>query len=163
MNTQQKQLLLEDVKSDIARLEEELNGLRLVAAYLSRSSGVEAASADAPSTGKSSFVHQTTGRGHRFTEQTTQVEAAEVVLRDAGKGRPMSAMDIATTIAQRGYPREADRTFATSLFSTMSRRTDTFAKAGPGLWTLKAFVSNDEGGGKEEEAQEIALLNGATR
>jgi hypothetical protein len=154
MNTEQRQALLADVMGDIARHEAELESLRRIANYLT-------IAADLPAS-KSTNVHApAVSNRQRFDENITQVRAAEIVLRDAGKGHTMSAKEIARAIVDRGYPREADATFAMSLFSAMSRRIDIFAKDRPGQWTLLKFFGNHQLEDEEEDVREAASLNGA--
>ena len=65
----------------------------------------------------------------------TQIDAAVAILRAAG-GRPLKTPAIVRKMIQSGYPASDSRKLKLSVFSAMSRRTDLFRKAGPGLWTL---------------------------
>jgi hypothetical protein len=65
----------------------------------------------------------------------TQADAAEAVLRTAGK--PMNTGDIVQAMVARGYPERDDRKhLENSVFSAMRRAPDRFKKVARGTWAL---------------------------
>jgi hypothetical protein len=118
--------LLPEVAADLEKLEKDVEGLRALYKFLRKKAGlIDRERLEAP---------VANGSEARPLVGMKQIEAAVMVLRQAGQ--PLKTRDIARRMIDSGFPSDDPARLKTSLFTTMTRRTDMFAKAGPGLWTL---------------------------
>jgi hypothetical protein len=115
-----------EVTADISRLETELVQLRAVQEYLAAKIGNEANE-------HSDRSGEVGSRSDRFVGMK-QIGAAQIVLREAK--RPLKTREIAKRLIDGGFHADDMARLKTSLFTTMKRKPDVFAKAGAGLWAL---------------------------
>ncbi|MGD0897929.1 MAG: HTH domain-containing protein [Thermoguttaceae bacterium] len=118
--------LLQEVAADLEKLEKDVEGLRALYKFLRKKAGLVERERLGPPIANGSEAKPLAG--------VKQIEAAVMVLREAGQ--PLKTRDVARGMIEGGFPSNDPARLKTSLFTTMTRRTDMFAKAGPGLWTL---------------------------
>ncbi len=124
MNVTQYTQLYREARADLANLEQEVTRLRAVCEYLQLKAGADTASP----------TSQPRGVAGPFARMR-QVDAARQVLRDATS--PLKTSEIAKRLIAGGFPATDEARLKTSLFTTMTRKGEMFAKTGPGRWTLK--------------------------
>jgi hypothetical protein len=141
MNADLHREFLREIQQEMAGLSEKLRQLRSVADYHASKLGISIPAADE----MSSPLPPLATNGHkrpatvgivanRF-KSASQREAAETIIREAG--RPMRCGEIARTMVEFGYPRPDKMSKLTnSLFTSMTRDTKRFRKAGTGLFGL---------------------------
>lgn len=134
MNTLQHAECYTEVQADIARLEHELDELRSVAKWhLSKSSPSDISTDDSSIGPKRERLQRNLLKGP-YTNMK-QIKAAEDVLH-AAAGEPLNTKVIAEKLIEGGYAAKSLKKLIGSLFTGMTRRPNTFAKAGPGMWKL---------------------------
>ncbi len=120
--------VLVEVQADIAATETRLTELRLVANYHREKAG----NAGETLSPDSVVITSATKNGHLAS--MTQADAAETVLREAGK--PLRTAAIVQRMAEGGFPMADPKRLKMSIFTTMSRKKDRFRKASKGIWKL---------------------------
>ena len=131
MNAEQHAMFYDEVQADIARLETELTELKAVAQYHHLKAEMAADKVAEKSTKKTGIARVRVGP----YVSMKQVEAAESVLRESPE--PLRTREIAERLMNGGFPAKDIARLKTSIFTTMTRKTDVFEKAGAGLWKLK--------------------------
>jgi len=141
MDAEQHARFYEEIKADIAELEQKLDELRAVANYhaiksrISHPAGAVSAAESMAATRPGSQSVSNRYAGMR------QIQAAEALLLEARE--PLRTAEIAKRLIAGGFPAKDPARLKTSLFTSMTRKHATFRKAGPGLWTLVS-AGNDE-------------------
>jgi hypothetical protein len=134
MNATQHAECYNEVQADITRLESELVELRAVAKWhISKANGNVPASND-HADDLELEPRQKTRISGPYTHMK-QIVACEEVLRATGE--PMPTKVIAEKMIEGGFMAKNLKKLIGSVFTGMTRRPDTFEKAGPGMWKLK--------------------------
>jgi hypothetical protein len=134
--------MLDQVRQEIAVLEDQLALLRAVEQYHSQKARGKVVVTLAPLRIGISAIPPTvsmTPSGKRFAA-LNQTDAAAEVLREAG--RPLSTAEIAEALVQGGVRAKSPARLKASLFPAMQRKPSVFRKAGPGRWALTHGDSN---------------------
>jgi hypothetical protein len=124
MNKNKYTELYSEALADLQRLEAETDNMRRLCSYLQKKAGPRGNDNAPPASPKS----------RRFAD-SKQIDAAKVVLSEASE--PLKTREIAKRLIDGGFPSDDLPKLKTSLFTTMTRKTDVFKKVGAGLWTLQ--------------------------
>jgi len=154
MNQKQRALVLADVRREIAakedelaklsQVQDELAKLRQVEEFLVRRAVSPSRKSPTPS-GEQNHMNPRAPSG-----QLTRKAGAEKVLRKAGIGHPMRTTEIAKALVEElGFEPLKGRDLEKRLYTVLSK-SDLFAKAAKGAWTLKEFV---KGKTKDQEGE----------
>ena len=119
-----------DLRRRLQAAEEDLMEMRRVEAYVLRR--------ESPQGGASEPSDE---KGPSSLDPQQIATAAKNLLYTAGPGHPKRALEIAKEIDPAYDPVADSRAFENRVFSTMKRRSDTFARTDRGLWTLCIFVT----------------------
>ena len=135
MNATQHAECYSEVQADITRLESELAELRSVARWhFSKANGNRPDSPDGGNNNAELVPRQKTRITGPYTHMK-QIRAAEEVLRKVGE--PLGTKIIAQKMIEGGFVAKNLKKLIGSVFTGMTRRPNTFAKVGPGMWTIK--------------------------
>ena len=133
--------LLEKINLDIQRLEIELAEAKAAASYISRtmnrSPRKQAPKKSSKKPAKSSMplsADSTQVDLSKPLSELTQYEAAATVLKNAGKS--LKTGEIADAMIAGGFPQTDRKKLSISLFTSMTRKSEIFKKAGSGSWKL---------------------------
>jgi hypothetical protein len=134
MNASQHADCYNEVQADIARMESELTELRAVAKWHLSRANANGAEVPQDADNPTGVVVRPRVRLTGPYTRMKQIDAAEEVLRKASE--PLNTKIIAQHLLDGGFVAKDLKKLTGSLFTGMKRRPDTFAKAGPGMWTL---------------------------
>ena len=141
MDAEQHVRFYEEVKADIAELEQKLKELRAVANYHAIKARISRPEEGAGATHSMVGTRSGSQRPSNRYAGMRQIQAAKALLLVAGE--PLRTAEIARRLIAGGFPAKDPAKLKTSLFTSMTRKQETFRKAGPGLWTLVSESSDE--------------------
>lgn len=127
-----------DVLADMLKAKREYRKLKAVAEYHKAKAGITGSDDDQPSRPS----RQTTEIGSDRFRDSRQIDAAETVLREAGK--PMKTAEIADAMLRGGFPSDSNKKLRNAIFTGMTRKPGVFHKLESGTWALHYMNGHSE-------------------
>lgn len=130
MNPEQHAEFYQEVLTDIAMCEKQLDELRAIAQYHAAKAGISG----------DSKPPKPSRKAVRFAK-IHQIKAVETILREAGE--PLRTAEIVSRMKAGGFPGKDPARVKMSIFTSMTRKIDIFKKTGPGMWSLVSLSEPD--------------------
>ena len=125
--------MVQEIEAEIAALERNIDELRAVAKY--HKDRMDKA---AP---KAVFARPITRETRALHRDMKQIDAAEIVLKEAGK--PLKTGEIVERLEARGYPIPDAKKTRVSLYTSLLRRSDRFRRVAVGTWEYVGLNGRD--------------------